>query len=167
MRYVLLLHVFNIVYAVSFDLLTLEYDTHHRYSSTMLSYPEPFTTFHRLINKWNLSCYNPIVLPVLFGFRWFVRGGGGLPVAAVTLDTLPTRAERRWQIAWQGPRLGFVAETGTFVTMDALSTTFLLLCLASYFSYFLLPYPGMFIFFVFLRLCSIHLLLSASTVRIL
>ena len=40
---------------------------------------------------------------------------------------------------------------------------FLLLWLASYFSYFLLPYPGMFIFFVFLRLCSSHLLLSAST----
>ena len=46
--------------------------------------------------------------------------------------------------------------------MDALSTIFWLLCLASYFSYVLLPYPGMFIFFVSLRLCSSHLLLSAS-----
>ena len=39
---------------------------------------------------------------------------------------------------------------------------FIILCLASYFSYFLL-HPGMFIFFVLLRLCSSHLLLSAST----
>ena len=47
--------------------------------------------------------------------------------------------------------------------MDALSTILLLLCLASYLSYSLLPSPGLFIFFVFVRLCSSHLLLSAST----
>ena len=28
---------------------------------------------------------------------------------------LPTSAGRRWQMVWQGPRLGFVAETGRFV----------------------------------------------------
>ena len=65
-------------------------------------------------------------------------------------------------MVWQGPRLGFVAETGRIVTMDALSTISCFLCLATYFYHFLLPYPCMFVFFVFLRLCSIHLLLSAS-----
>ena len=40
------------------------------------------------------------------------------------LMPLPTRAGRRWHIAWRGPRLGFVAETGNSVTMDALSTIF-------------------------------------------
>ena len=28
------------------------------------------------------------------------------------------RAGRRWQMVWQGPRLGFVAETGRFVAME-------------------------------------------------
>ena len=77
------------------------------------------------------------------------------------LIRLPTRAgRRRHNIVWQGPRLGFVAETGNFVTTGALSVIFLLffvlcfrswvpfsrlfLCLASYFSHFLLSYPGMF-----------------------
>ena len=63
----------------------------------------------------------------------------------------------------QCPRLGFVAETGRIVAMDALSTIFLLLCLASYFSYFLLPYPGLCLFVVFLCLCRSQLLISAST----
>ena len=35
---------------------------------------------------------------------------------------LPTRAETRWSMVGQGPRLGFVAESGRFVTMNALST---------------------------------------------
>ena len=47
--------------------------------------------------------------------------------------------------------------------MDALNTVFLHLCFASSVCYFLLPYPGMFLFFVFLRLYSSHLLLSASS----
>ena len=42
------------------------------------------------------------------------------------------RREQEDDVVWQGPRLGFVAETGRFVAMDALSTIFLLLCLASY-----------------------------------
>ena len=40
------------------------------------------------------------------------------------LMPLPTRAER-WHIVWQGPRLGFAAETRNFVATDALSTIFL------------------------------------------
>ena len=51
---------------------------------------------------------------------------------------------------------------GSFVTMDGLSTIFLLLRLASYVSYFLLPYPGKFPFFVPPRLRSSHLLLSSK-----
>ena len=47
--------------------------------------------------------------------------------------------------------------------MDALSRIFLLLCLASYISYFLLPYPGVLLFLVLLGLCSSsHLLLSSK-----
>ena len=34
---------------------------------------------------------------------------------------------------WQGPRLGFVAETGSFGSIDALSTIFLLVWLVSFF----------------------------------
>ena len=45
---------------------------------------------------------------------------------------------------------------------DALSSIFLLLCLASNFSHFLIIPVCMFFFFVFLCLCSSHLL-SAST----
>ena len=40
---------------------------------------------------------------------------------------LSTRVEGRWQIVWQGPRLGFAAETRRFVTTYALSTIFLFL----------------------------------------
>ena len=87
-------------------------------------------------------------------------GGGARQRQWWHLIPLSTRAWRRWQIVWEGPRLGFVAETGSFATMAALSTLFLLLCLAPYFYHFL-PYPGMFLLFVHLRLCSNHLLLSA------
>ena len=77
-------------------------------------------------------------------------------------------------MVWQGPRLGSVAETGRFWCYgDALSTTFLLACLCALIPTFVFRssflflicfflHPGMFIF-VSLRLCSSHLLLSAST----
>ena len=43
------------------------------------------------------------------------------------LIPLPTRAGRRWQMVWQGPRLGFVARDGKICCYgDALSTIFLL-----------------------------------------
>ena len=44
------------------------------------------------------------------------------------------RREQEDDIVRQGPRLGFVVETGSSVTMNALSTIFLLFCLAPYFS---------------------------------
>ena len=70
--------------------------------------------------------------------------GGHSTAATVTLDTVADESRKKMADGVAGSRLGFVAETGRFFTMDALSTIFLLLCIASYFSYFLLPYPGMF-----------------------
>ena len=69
---------------------------------------------------------------------------------------------------------GSVAETGRFSAMETLEYDFLACVCAllptfrfsfffSFFSYFFSLHPGMFIFFVSLRLCSSHLLLSAST----
>ena len=69
--------------------------------------------------KWRLSCYSPRVQTVSFGIRWFVYGGGARRQQWHFIP-LPTRARRRWQIVWQDPRLGFVADTGRFVTMDTL-----------------------------------------------
>ena len=76
---------------------------------------------------------------------------------------------------WQGPRLGFVAETGEDLLLwGRLEHDFLAclrLCLASYFSIFVFLFFSCFFhlhrdeitFFVSRRLCSSHLLLSAST----
>ena len=70
-------------------------------------------------------------------------------------------------------RLGFVAETGRFVAMETPWVRFscLLLCLASYFSFFVFLLFSCFFTYVPvclssscpLRLCNSHLLLSAST----
>ena len=73
-------------------------------------------------NKWNLSCYNPRTQVILSGFRWSVHGGGARQRQHWHFIPLWIRAGRRWQIVWQGPRFGFVAETGRFVTTDAMST---------------------------------------------
>ena len=90
----------------------------------------------------------------------FFAGGGGSTTAAVTLDAVADESMKMAEIVWQGPRLGFVAETGRFVAMysgvDALNTIFLLLCLASYFSFFV------FLFFLFLILSCIPVCLSSS-----
>ena len=73
--------------------------------------------------KWNLSCYNPRILPSGFvWFCWFVHRGGARQRQHWHLISLWTRVGRRWQIVWQGTRCGSVAETGIFVTTDALST---------------------------------------------
>ena len=112
-------------------------------------------------------------------FAWlsliFVRGGrgGGSTAAAVTLDTVADESRKKMAdgVARSPSRLcsrdGKICCHG-----DALSTIFLLACFCSllptfrfsfFSSYFFPLHPGMFIFFVSLRLCSIHLLLSAST----
>ena len=73
----------------------------------------------------------PRVQAVLFGFRWFVRRGGGARQRQQwRLIPLPTKAGKRWPIVWQDPRLGFVAETGRFVATETPWVRFscLLLC---------------------------------------
>ena len=63
-------------------------------------------------------------------------------------------------MVWQGPRLGFVAESGRFVTMNAMSTISCFCALLPTFLVFSFLIPACFIFFVLLRLCnSSHLLL--------
>ena len=73
---------------------------------------------------------------------------------------LSTRVGKRLQIVWQGSRLGSVAETANFATIDTLSTFLLFFCLAS-FSYFSPSSSG----HVSLRVSSSfqrHLLLSSK-----
>ena len=124
-----------------------------------------------------LGIYYHLTYRVFVWFSLICSRGGGLDNGSKQWHLIPllTRAGRRWEMVWQGPRRGFVAETGRFCCYgDALSTIFLLPCFCallptfrfsfifSLFSYFFL-HPGMFIFFVSLRLCSSRLLLSAST----
>ena len=131
-----------------------------------------------MTNKWNLSCYSPRVQAVLFGFRRFVRGRGGLTSAAVPLDADADESRKKMAdgVARSPSRL--CSKDGKICCYGyALSTIFLLACfcvllptfrfsfLSCFFSYFSL-HPGMFIFFVSLRLCSSHLLLSAKTYSI-
>ena len=137
---------------------------------------QPYWYCCRRMQKWNGRSCGKVPVRLISGtwvatapeswkfFLVFIDlfAGGARQRQQWHLIPLPTRAGRRWQMVLQCPRLGFVAETGRIVAMDALSTIFLLLCLASYFPYFL-RYPGMFVLFVFLRLCSSHLFLSAST----
>ena len=112
-------------------------------------------------------------------FVWFsliCSPGGGLDSGSSDNRCRREQEEDGRKMVWQGPHLGFVAETGKFVAMgDALSTISLLACFCallpiflfsfffSFFSYYFFLHPGLFIFFVSLRLCSSHLLLSAST----
>ena len=66
---------------------------------------------------------------------------------------LSTRVWRSWQVVWQGPRLGFVAETDALLlsTHLDLSTIFLRFCLASFASFS----PSL-SRYVLLRPCSSH-----------
>ena len=100
-------------------------------------------------------------------FVWFSlicsREGEESTTAAVTLDTVADESRKKMADGVTRSRSQLCSGDGKICYYgDALSTTFLLLCLASYFSNFLLL-PGLLFFFVFLRLCSSHLLLSAST----
>ena len=96
-------------------------------------------------------------------------GGGGSTAAAVTLDTVADESRKKMAngVARSPPRL-CSRDGKIYCHRDALSTLFLLafvpcLLFLFRFSYFFSPHPGMFIFFVSLRLCSSHLILSAST----
>ena len=82
---------------------------------------------------------------------------GRSTAAAVTLDTVADESRKKMADGVTRSPARLCSRDGKICYyIDALSTIFLLLSLASCFSYFLLPYPGMFIFFVFLRLCSSH-----------
>ena len=109
----------------------------------------------------------------MFGFRSFVLGGGvGSTAAAVTLDTVSDESRMMVDGVARSPSRLCSRDGKTCCNWDALSTIFLLALvpywyfllfffLLSFFLFFL--HPGMFIFFVSLRLCSSHLLLSACT----
>ena len=142
----------------------------------------------RRIQKWNGRSCGKIPVRLISGtwvatapesrqfclvFVDLFAGGGARQRQQWHLIPLPTRAGIRWQMVWQGPRLGFVAETGRFVAMEtpwvrfscllAFVPCFLLFVFLFFLFLFFSLHPGMFIFFVSLRLCSSHLLLSAST----
>ena len=116
------------------------------------------------------ECY--VQTPSPGNFVWvfvglFARGGGSTAVA-VTLDTVADEDKTADGVtrssAW------FCSRDGKICYYERLEYDFLLLCLAGYFSYFLLPNLGMFIFFGFFRLCSsshLVLFLSSQQVRML
>ena len=62
---------------------------------------------------------------------------------------------------WQGPRLDFVAETGTYATIAAFNTIFLLLALILLF--FLSVLSPIFLFFAMLRPRNRHLFLFSTS----
>ena len=104
-------------------------------------------------------------------FVWFsliCSRRDGSTAAVVTLDTVVDESRKKMadSVTRSTARLGFEAETGSIVTMDALNTFSLLLCLASCWYQVLVPISpslsGMFLLFVFLALCSGHLLRTLS-----
>jgi len=112
-------------------------------------------------------------------FVWFsliCSRRGGSTAAAVTLDTVADESRKKMAdgVARSPSRL--CSRDGKICCYgDALSTIFLLafvpcfllfvfrFSFLSFLTFFFPLHPGMFIFFVSLRLCSSHLLLSAST----
>ena len=78
--------------------------------------------------------------PGSFGLRRFGRGGGGSTAAAVTLNTVADESSKMADDVTRSPsrlcsRDGKIRSYG-----DALGTIFLLLCLASYFSFSFLSF---------------------------
>ena len=114
-------------------------------------------------NKWNLSCYNPRVQAVLFGFRWFVRGGGRSTAVAVTIGTVADESRKKMADGVVTSPSRLCSRDGKICCYgDALSTIFLLACFcvlvptfrySFFFSYFFPSIPACFIFFVSLRHC--------------
>ena len=109
-------------------------------------------------------------------FVWFsliCSRGGNSTAAAVTLDIVADESRKKMADGVARSPSWFCSRDGKiFRYGDALSTIFLLPCFCAllptfrfssrpFLIFFL--HPGMFIFFVSLRLCSSHLLLSAST----
>ena len=98
-------------------------------------------------------------------------GGGGSTTAAVTLHTVDDESRKMEDGVARSPSRLCSKDGKIGCYGDALSTNFLFAlapCFLFFFSFFFsfpmfFLHPGMFIFFVSLRLCSNHLLLSAST----
>ena len=77
--------------------------------------------------KWNLSCYSARLLAVLVRFRGFVHGGGARQRQQwhlIPSDVDESRKKMADSVTRSPARLCSI-ETGSFVTMDALSTIFL------------------------------------------
>ena len=84
----------------------------------------------------------------------------------MTLDTVADEDKTADGVTRSSAR--FCSRDWKICYYERLEYDFLLLCVAGYFSYFLLPNPGMFIFFGFFRLCSssnLVLLLYSQQVR--
>ena len=89
--------------------------------------------------------------------------GGGSIAAAVTLDTVADESRNKMADGVTRSPARLVAESGRFVTMNALSTISCFCALLPTFLIFSFLIPVCFIFFVFLRLgSSSHLLLLYS-----
>ena len=108
-------------------------------------------------------------------FSLIYSRGGGSTAAEVTLDTVTDESRKKIADGVARSPFRLCGRDGKICCYgDAFSTIFLLACfcallpifcfsfLFSFFSYFSPLHPGMFIF-VSLRMCSSHLLLSAST----
>ena len=123
-------------------------------------------------NKSNLSCYSPRVQAVSFGFSLLYSRGGGSTAAVVTLDTVADESRKMTDGVARAPSRLCSRDGKICCYGGALSTIFLLAFVPcfllfvfrfSFLSFFLFLHPGIFIFFVSLRRCSSHLLLSGST----
>ena len=105
--------------------------------------------------------------PSLGSFDWFsliCSRRGGSTAAAVTLDTAANESRKEMADGVTRSPARLCSRDRMICYYERHEYDFLPFSwLSSYFSCFVLPYPDMFIFFVFLRLCSSHLLLSAST----
>ena len=80
-------------------------------------------------------------------FVWFsliCSRGGGPTAAAVTLDTVADESKNKMADGVTRSPARLCGRVGKICYYERLEYDILLLCLAYYFSYFLLPYPGMF-----------------------
>ena len=104
----------------------------------------------------------PLSAGGLFGFRWFFSEGGRSTAGVAARDTVADESRKKMADGRTRSPARLCSRDGKICYYGRLEYDFLAFVLASYFSYLLLPYLGMFIFFMFLRPCSSHLLLSAS-----
>ena len=80
----------------------------------------------------------------LVSFSLICSRGGGSIAAAVTFDIVADESRNNMADGVTRSPARLCSRVGKICCYERLEYDFLLLCLASYFSYFLLPYPGMF-----------------------